>query len=200
MRRRAIAMGVILSVVALVLSGLAVAQPGGGQAGQAGQRGQRGQRGMDREQMQQMMQERMRETFGATEQEWQVLGPRVMKVSELTQQLSSGGRGGMFGMRARGGRRGAEEGAAGGERGQRGGPGGMAGAGGEQSAYQQAMMALQELLDDSSAETDAIKTALLKVRSEKVKLRNELAAAQKDLQEVLSVPQEARAVLMGLLD
>jgi len=47
-------------------------------------------------QMRQMMEQRTREQLGATEEEWKVLGPRVMKVSELSRQTSGFGRGGMF--------------------------------------------------------------------------------------------------------
>ena len=53
----------------------------------------------DPELMQKMMEQRLREQVGATEQEWQILGPRVMKVSKLSQQTRGGGMmgGGMMG-------------------------------------------------------------------------------------------------------
>jgi hypothetical protein len=184
MLRKVIGISTLGSLAALLVATMAVAQPGGGG------RGGPGMRNFDPEQMREMMARRTQENLGITAEEWQVVGPRVEKVQQLSRDLNAGGMG-MFGrmggrgmMGARGGRR-----------------GGMMGAqGGEQTAVQKATQALMETLDGSSPSPEKIKEQLTALRQAKEKAKQELAKAQADLREVLSLPQEARCVLMGLLD
>ncbi len=189
MLRKVIGIGALGCLVALLAVSVAVAQPGGGAAG-GGQRGQRGQgmRGnFDPEQMRQMMAERMQEDLEVSAEEWKIVGPRVEKVQQLSRDANAGG---MFGGRMRGGMMG--------NRGNR--RGGMMGAEeGEQTDVQKKTEALQTLLEGSPS-NDSIKTALTALRQAKEKARQELATAQAQLREVLSLRQEARAVLRGLLD
>ncbi len=194
MQRKMIAVGVVGCLAALIAAGVSVGQP----QGRAGQRG--GQRGMfDPAQMRQMMEQRMKEQLGCTDQEWQVLGPRVTKVMNLTRQTGMGpGMGRMFM-----GRRG--QGGPGGQRGQ-GGQDGQQGRrprgpfGQEETALSNASDALQTTLENASAAPDEIKAKLTALRTAKEKTRQELAAAQKELREVLSLRQEAQLVLMGMLN
>jgi len=194
MRRKVIAVGVVGCLVALIVAGVSVGQP----QGRAGQRG--GQRGMfDPQRMRQMMEERMKEQLGCTDQEWQVLGPRVTKVMNLSRQTGMGaGMGRMF-MR---GRRGPEGGPQGGP--QDGGPGGRRGSRGpfgqEPTAVDNASDALQTTLENASAAPNEIKTKLTALRTAKEKTRQDLATAQKELREVLTLRQEAQLVLMGMLN
>jgi hypothetical protein len=194
MRRKMIAVGVAGCLVALIVAGVSVGQP----QGRAGQRG--GQRGMfDPAQMRQMMEQRMKEQLGCTDQEWQVLGPRVTKVMTLTRQTGMGaGMGRMF----MGGRRGGQGGPQGGP--QDGGRAGRRGARGpfgmEETAVSKASDALQTTLENASAAPDEIKAKLTALRTAKEKARQELATAQKDLRDVLSLRQEAQLVLMGMLN
>jgi len=103
---------------------------------------------------------------------------------------------GMFGMMGRGGRGG------------RGGPGGGgAPAGGAapadntpQSPVALATAALRTTLADTNASADDIKAKLQALRDAKVKAKEDLVAAQKDLQSVLTQRQEAVMVLNGHLD
>jgi len=185
-------------VVGLLLAGQSMSQPrqrggnqGPGAGGPQGMQGGPGGRQFDPAQMRQMMEQRMREQLGATEQEWKVLGPRVMKVSELNRQISGFGRGGMmFG----GGRRGGPQGGP-------GQPGGRPGAPErELTAVEKAQEQLRTTLENTAATPDQIKTQLTALRGAKEKTKQELAAAQQDLRKVVTVRQEAQLVLMGMLD
>jgi len=186
MLKKVVGIGGLGLLVALLAVSMAAAQPGGG-GGRAGGAGGRGMRGnFDPEQMRQMMAERMQEQLGITAEEWKVIGPRVEKVQTLSRDLNAGG--GMFGGRM-------------GRMGGRGGRGGMMGAqNGEQTAVQKATEALRTTLDSANPSTDTIKQQLTALRQAKEKAKQELATAQADLRKVLSLPQEARCVLMGLLD
>jgi len=186
----------ILVIVGLLLVGTSLSQPG--------QRGQRGQRGtgqapggrqFDPERMRQMMEQRMQEMLGATDTEWKVLGPRVMKVQELSRQAGGGGRGMMFGRGMRGGPGG--QGGPGGTRPGGRGPGGM---NRELTEVEKAQQALQTTLDNTAATPDAIKKELTILRAAREKAKQEFAKAQQDLRQVLTLRQEATLVLMGMLD
>jgi hypothetical protein len=141
-----------------------------------------------------MMNQRMQELFGATDQEWKILGPRVTKVMELSRQVGGGGRGGMMfgGMRGRGG--------------PQGGPGGgrFGGRPGapdrEQTEVEKITEELRTLLENTAATPEQIKTQLTKLRSVKEKAKQQLAVAQKELRQIITLRQEAQCVMMGILD
>jgi hypothetical protein len=206
MQRNVMTIGVVATVLALMVGGLALAQQGGGGGG-GGRRGGGGGGGQggpggnfDPAQMRQRMMDRMKEQLGADDAAWKVLEPRLTKVMDANRQ-AGGGRGGMMGMM-------------GGMRGQRGGQGGQGGAdnggapaqrrgsgpGGEQTALDKAMTQLRTTLENSSASPDDIKKQLTAVRDAREKAKQELAAAQADLKKILTVRQEAVLVEMGQLD
>jgi hypothetical protein len=140
--------------------------------------------------MRQMMEQRLREQLGATEQEWKVLGPRVMTVAQLRRDASGFGRGGMFGGFGRG--RGGPQG---------GRPGGRRDAPErELTEVEKASEQLRTLLDDTSAKPEDIKKQLTVLRASKEKARQKLAAAQQELRKVVTMRQEALLVLMGMLE
>jgi len=195
----------ILSVVAALVVGLLLVGQSLSQPGQRGQRGQRGgaqdQQGQrpqgrqfDPQQMRQMMEQRMREQLGATEQEWKVLGPRVMKVSELSRETRGGGRGGMMMFGGMGGR-----GGPGGPQGNRPGDRPDAPAR-EQTPVEKTQEELRTLLENTATTPDQIKNQLTKLRAAREKAKQDLAKAQQDLRQVLTLRQEATLVLMGMLD
>jgi len=210
MFRRRMMLGLIVCLVSALLVGTALVEgAAGGAAGgrrgpaAAGDRGQRGQRGQmggqrfDPARMREMMEQRLREQLGATESEWKVLGPRVMKVSELNRQASGFGRGGMFGMF--GSRRGPQGTRPGGRTGDR--PGGRTGAPErEQTEMEKAMDKLRTTLENTSAKPEDIKRDLTAFRKAKEKAKQQLAVAQKQLRQVVTVRQEAQLVMMGWLD
>jgi hypothetical protein len=150
--------------------------------------------------MRQMMSQRMQELFGATDQEWTILGPRVTKVMELSRQVGGGGRGGMmFGAM---GRRGGPQGGPGGPAGPGGGRfGGRPGTQGtEQTDVDKATEGLRTLLENTSATPEQIKTQLTTLRAAKEKAKQQLAVAQQELRQIITLRQEAQCVMMGILD
>jgi len=170
--------GVMTVVVALGLCvGLAMAQQRGG--GMGGGR-------FDPAQWRQRMAERMKEMLGVTDEEWSVIGPRLQKVQDLSRQTRAGMRTGFRGMFGGGmGRR---------------GPGGQGAADQPQTEIQKAAGSLQTVLEDETSTAAQIKDKLTAYRKAREKVRQELAKAQEQLREVLTLRQEAQLVLMGTLD
>jgi len=174
-----------LLVAGIALPAMAQGPQRGGRGGARGERGQR-----DPEQMRAMMEKRLQETLGASDEEWTALGPLVTDVMEKQRATNMrGGRRGRPGAPPRDGGR-----AEGGRRGE-GRP-----EGGPDDSSQTAVAALRTVLDNESATAEQITAQLTAVRAERTKAKTELAAAQAKLKEVLTVKQEARLVLMGLLD
>ena len=196
MVRKGISVGIVGCVVALIAAGLCIAQPQGRGGQGQGPGGDRGPRDFDPERMQQMMQQRMQEQLGATAEEWKVLGPRVMKVMNLSRQVNTGA-GGMFRM-VMAGRRGGAQGGPGGPDGPAGRRGPMNQ--GEPTAVDKASEALETALENTAATPDEIKTKLTALRAAKEKAKAELATAQQELKQVLTLRQEAQLVLMGMLN
>jgi hypothetical protein len=125
--------------------------------------------------------EQMREQFGATEAEWKVLQPMIEKV----QQLQRESRGSMMRF-ARRGRR----------------PGGRQPEGApevQQSDVEKKTAALRSLLEDKASGAAAIKGALDALRRARLKIEQELVTTQKALRDIVTMRQEARLVLMGVL-
>lgn len=199
MQKKVMTIGVVATVLALMVGGLALAQQGGGGGGR--QRGQGGGQGgpggnFDPAQMRQRMMDGLKERLGADDAAWKVLEPRLTKVMDANRQVGGGMRGGMMGMM----------------RGQRGpgGPGGDQGGQqadrrgrgpqGEQTAVDKAMTDLNTTLQNSSASPEEIKTKLTAVRQAREKAKADLAAAQADLKKILTVRQEAVLVEMGQLE
>lgn len=179
--------GVMGGVLAISLClGVALAQQGGRGGGQ-GRAGGGFAGARDPGQMRQMMNDRIKEALGATDEEWQVIGPRLEKVSTLQREAAAGGSmRALFGVR-----------------------GGRGGAGGQQrpdapererSAVEQAMGDLQQVVDDESAAADQIKQKLTALREAREKAKQQLVKAQQELREVLTLRQEAQLVLFGMLD
>ena len=147
-------------------------------------RGERRQRDPARmEEFRKRAAERMRENLGASEEEMKVLQPRIDKVQTLARQSRGGGMRGMMGGDRRGNRPGQEA------RPER-----------EQTEIEKATGALSKLVADKESKPEAIKTSLATLRQAREKAKQELAKAQKELREVVTVRQEAQLVLMGLLD
>jgi hypothetical protein len=169
--------------------------------------GQQGGMQMDAEQMQQVMAERYKELLGMGDEEWAVIGPYVLKVSELSQSSSQSNSGGMR-MMMRGNMTGGPQGQGQNQQqsdqsedqsanqNQRGNRGNMMG----QQSGDENLEALQTLLEDENATSDEIKSKLATLRKTRETAKRELAAAQKELRELLTLRQEAMLVVMGLLE
>jgi len=144
-----------------------------------------GRGGFDPEQMRVRMMERLRETLEVkSDDEWKLIEGRITKVSDARREMGGGfGRG--FG--GPGGRRG------GGDGGDQGGE--RRRFGGEPSPEAEA---LQKAIE-AKASNEEIKTKLAKYREAQKTKQANLEKAQAELRQVLSVRQEANAVLLGLL-
>lgn len=142
--------------------------------------------------------ERMRETMGATEDEWKVLQPKIEKVQTLSRD-ARGGMGMGFRMLGPGGGPGGR-GPGGRGRGGRDATPPAEGADRQQSDVEKTMAELQKLLQDKESKAEDIKAALTAYREARAKVREELEKSQKDLREIVTVRQEAMLVSMAVLD
>lgn len=166
--------GMVCAIAVLALAVVGSSMVSAQEDRQPGGRGQR----MTREEFMARMAERQRESLGATEEEWQVLGPKVEAVQTLSRQLSGGG------FRRMGGRRGGDD--------QQPAE--------NQTEIEKATAALRETLDNEGATAADIKAKLTALRAAREKARQELAKAQDELRELVTQRQEALLVLQGLLD
>jgi hypothetical protein len=117
----------------------------------------------------------IKERMGVTDEEWKVIEPKFTKVAEARRETM----GGMFGgFRGRDDRGGSEN----------------------RSAMQTASRELRDTLENKDATAEQIQAKLKAYREARDEARAKLAAAQKDLKEVLTQRQEAVLVSMGMLD
>jgi len=186
--------GLILSTATgslLAQNDAPAAQPGGsGAPGASG--GRQGRGNWDPEQMRQRMMERVREQLAVKDDaEWSVIESRIKKINDSRSGMGRGFGGPGGGPGGPGG-----QGAPGGQGGQ-GGQGGRQGRGGFGQANPDAEV-LQSALD-SGASADDIKVKLTAYRAAAKVKEVQLEKAQDELRQLLSVKQEARAVLLGLL-
>ena len=149
--------------------GMGPGGPGGGMRGQ-----------WDPERMREMMAQRFKAALACSDEEWEVIGPRVEKVVEI-QFRARLGRGGFGGP---------------------GGPGGPGGRGGRGGMFQGSPEAqvLSEALESEDTPNEEIKAKLKAFRDAAKKREQELKKARDELREVLTLRQEARLVLMSILD
>lgn len=122
---------------------------------------------------------RMREALGVSEEQWKVLAPKIEKIEALKRDAGET-------LPGRAPRRDVE------------GPA-SAPAGEQLSDAQQKTQALREILNKTDAAPEQIKDALKALRKARDQARKDLTAARKDLLKSLDARQEARLVLMGIL-
>lgn len=199
-------------------TGTAMAQGAGGGGGGGGGRPGRGN--WNPEEMRARYEQMMKEQLGVSDEDWQVLGPLVNTVSEKRRSMGGmrmggfrrrnnegGPQGGPQGG-PRGGQQGGPEGGpqAGPQGGPQGGPeGGPQGGpegqpprmGGEQDP---AAEALAQALDDPETSAADIQAKLEAYRKSQVAKEAELKEAREKLRAAVTARQEARLVLMGILD
>ena len=139
--------------------------------------------GFDMARFQEERLNRTKEQLGATDEDWQVLKPKIEKVW-TAQFAAMSGRFGGFGGRDRGGDR---------DR-------GRDSSRGPTSPASQAARELRDALENKDTPPDQIVAKLTALREARAKARTELEAAQKDLQSVLTPRQEAVLVAAGTLE
>jgi len=147
-----------------------------------GGRGGRGGRQFDPAQMQERMLGRIQEWLGASAEEWNAIKPLVQDVFTAQRKSMSGMRG-MFG-----------------GRGGRGGPGGPGGPGAMMNESNPETDALSTAVESETVSNADLKVKLTAYRESQKKNQEELKAAREKLRKVLSLRQEAKLVLMGILD
>lgn len=149
-----------------------------------------GRGNFDPEQFRQRMMDGYRERLEVKDDAaWKLIQERIDKV--MAARRETGGMGGGFGggFGRRGGTNSTDQAGDNGGRRNRGGPGGEPSP--EAAALQKAI--------ESKASPDEVKTKLAKLREARKDKEAELEKAQAELRKVLSVRQEAVAVLAGLL-
>src|SRR5882724_10408752 len=156
----------------------------------AAQQGQ-GRGNFDPAQFRQRMMDNYRERLEIKgDDEWKAIQPLIEKVMDARQEVGFGGGRG-FGRGGGGGRGGGNNNDAQANGNNQGGRRGFRG--GEPSPEAEE---LQKAID-SNASKDELKAKLTKFREARKDKEAKLAKAQEDLKKVLSVKQEAAAVLMG---
>ena len=200
MRTRMITIGVVACVLALMIGGLCLAHGAGGTPGRRDPRQFRpGPRCVRR------MMENMKQQLGADDEAWKVIEPRLTKVMELSRDTMAVGRGMFGGMRGRmgpGGPGGPQDGQQSRQQGRQQGDRprfpGMENR--EPSAVEKATQTLNTTLENQSASAETIKTQLTALRAAREKAKQDLAAAQQDLRQILTLRQEAQLVVSGMLN
>jgi hypothetical protein len=155
---------------------------GGGNRGQNGGR-QRGN--FDPAQMRERYMNQIKEQLGSPDDEWKLIQPRLEKVLTAQRETRSSrfGGSGNRGGRTRGGNNADNQ--------QNNRP---------QSAVSQASEDLRKALDDKGTPPEELTRKIAALHEAREKAKADLAAAQKDLRELLSVRQEATLIASGILD
>ena len=126
-----------------------------------------------RKQVESRGQDRLKGILGASDEEWEILGPKIEKVRTLSQLLRT--EGGIQRLS-------------------------FAVSGDQQSDVQKNARILQEALENKASAPEQIATALKGYRAARAKAKEELGKVRKELRELLTVKQEAQLVTMDLLD
>ena len=135
-------------------------------------RGERGQ--WDRSQIMERIMDRYRENLGFSVAEWKVVQPKVQAVMDNRISGASGMMS-MFG-------------------------GSRRGRGGDSSTEKTPTSELRDLLEKEDASKGDIKAKLAAYRADRKAREVKLKKAQEDLRQLLTIKQEAQAVLAGLLN
>jgi len=142
----------------------------------------------------------MREAMGATPEEWTLLQPKIEKVQQLQRAASTRGAGLGF---LNGNRNNtADPNAAGGRggRGNRGQGGNGAAANDPPSPVATKAQELQTTLQNKDTPPEELKQKLAELRQVRTKARADLAKAQEELREIVTVRQESVLVTMSILE
>ena len=149
---------------------------GGDRGERGGDRGGRGgdRGGFDRSQIMERIMDRYRENLGFSVAEWKVVQPKVQAVMD-NRISSASGMMSMFG-------------------------GSRRGRGGDSTTEKTPTSELRDLLEKDDASKGDIKAKLAAYRADRKAREAKLKKAQEDLRQLLTIKQEAQAVLAGLLN
>ena len=200
----------LLILLMVLMSAPAYAQGGRGQGGRGGAEGGGRDGGRqrfeemseeDREAMMEQFRERMaerqaeqdeqlREEIDASEEEFELLQPKIERVRQLTRERQMASAAGFGGGRG---------GQAGGRGGRGGGFGGLFETSDEGEALTEAQQELREVLEDKAVAAD-VKDALDDYREARDAMDEAISEAREDLRGLLTARQEAYFVVNGMLD
>lgn len=177
----------LIAVVLMCMSTSAFAQAAGGAGGRGGNNGGGRQRGgnngnFDPAAMRERYLTQLKEQLGSPDEEWKLLQPKLDKV--LTVQRETRGTRGGFGGRQRGGNN----------------QDANAAPAQPQSAVAAASEDLRKAVADKGTSPEDLAKKIATLREAKEKAKADLAAAQKELRELLSARQEAVLITNGILD
>lgn len=141
----------------------------------------------------QRINERVKTTLKASDEEWTVIQPLLEKVQILGREAMSGRFGGMR-------RRGGGQGGTGDQNGGQGAQGGQGERGGQGGGGSPESQALRTALESESTSPEEINTKLAALRESRKKSQAQLDQARDELKKVLTLRQEAALVQMGLLE
>jgi hypothetical protein len=182
----------LIAVVLMCMSTSAFAQAAGGAGGRGGNNGGGRQRGgnnnggnFDPAAMRERYMTQLKEQLGSPDEEWKLLQPKLDKV--LTVQRETRTRGNFGGGRTRGGNN-QDANAT------------PAAPAQPQSAVAAASDDLRKAVADKGTSPEDLSKKIAALREAKEKAKNDLAAAQKELRELLSARQEAVLITNGILD
>ncbi len=125
--------------------------------------------------------QQLKDSLGATDDEWKVLEPKIQKVQESSAAVSSGQTALLFGGRGMSFPMGGDPTA-------------------PKSDVQKTAEDLKKLLDDKDSSPADIKAALAAYRDTRIKAKAALDKAREELRAVLTVRQEAVLVARGTLE
>lgn len=204
MNRSRLQKGLVIALILFIFAGQPFAAP------DKGQRGQDMGDGFGFAAMQERIFTIYKEKLGVTDEEWAVLEPRLRKVRQLSQNIQTMTT--MTQWKAFQPRLNEME-----QQGQDGNP--MANirrifidrirteleaqaqrAGEEQNGFQKALTELQETIEKPAPSTTEITAKMVALRGAREKARQELAQAQKELIELLTLKQEALLLTLGVLE
>jgi hypothetical protein len=141
----------------------------------------------------------MRETLGATPDEWTLLQPKIEKVQQL-QRAASIGRGGMGALFRTNTTNPTDPNANPGGRGGRGNRGNGPNGNDPPSPVATKAQELQTTLQNKDTPPDELKQKLAELRQARTKAKADVVKAQEDLREIVTVRQESVLVTMGILE
>lgn len=151
------------------------------QQGVGGRQGFGQGQGQQSEQMWNTMNQRLKQLMGSTDEEWTVIGPKILKVYTLISSQTRGVQVRALMDTSNQTRAGNNQASS-------------------NSSGDKTLEELQTLVTSEDATTTQIKSKMSEVRAAKEKSRQELSKAQKELRELLSLKQEAILISVGLLE
>ncbi len=137
-----------------------------------------GRGNFDPAKMREMMQTRLKDSMGATDEEWKALQPKIDDLMKVRDAERSSMRG-MY---------------------RRPGSGDQTTADANKTDLQKKTEALKALVDAKDSDPKAIQDALKGLRDEREKNRAAVKKAQESLKELLSAKQEAILVMYGMME